>query len=234
MIFANRTVAGQQLADMLQLHLQRLDLFDKSDLLAVGLPRGGVPVALEIARKFGCPLDIIVSKKISLPQQKEYAIGAVTSDGVAVVNSALVESLHLELYVDQEKKRLLDHTKVLDNEFHVLANYPRSTFKNKIVVLVDDGIATGMTAVAAVESARRRGAMRIIIAAPVMSIESYNDLAHCCDDVLAVSLPEEFLAVGYHYSNFTQTSNEEVIKSLMEASQLAMVSEEYLSSVKHP
>ncbi len=224
MIFPDRSVAGKQLADSLQLLLKSQNLFDKSKLVAVGLPRGGVPVGLEVARKFGCPLDIIVSKKIAFPSQPEYAIGAVSSDGVVVTNPEIIDRHCLDDYVEQESQRLLDLTRVLENEFLVLANCARCQFEDKVVILVDDGIATGMTAAAAAGSARLRGARRIIIAAPVMSIESHHDLTRYCDDVLAIALPEEFLAVGYHYVNFSQTTNEEVITSLMEASELSRIS----------
>lgn len=219
MIFADRIVAGKQLAEMLHLQLQNLDLLDSSQLLVVGLPRGGVPVALQVARRLNCPLDIIVSKKISLPEQQEYAIGAVSSDGVVITNAALVQKQHLENYIQQESGRLLKQTQEIETEFHRLGGCSPLSFAGKTIIIIDDGIATGMTAVAAADSAKSRGAATTIIAAPVMSIESYHDLERHCDHVMAISLPSEFLAVGLHYANFIQTTNDEVINALRQASQ---------------
>lgn len=216
MIFADRKVAGKQLAESLILHVKNLDI--RTSQLVVGLPRGGVPVALEVARRLACPLDIIVSKKISFPGQKEYAIGAVSSEGAVIVNTALVERQHLQSYIDQESERLLQETRELEMEFHRLGNCAPKSFTDKAVIIIDDGIATGMTAIAAAQSARFRGAANTIIAAPVMSLESYRDLAKYCDDVVALSLPSEFLAVGMHYNNFTQVTNDEVVTALREAS----------------
>lgn len=224
MIFPNRQAAGKQLAEMLKMHLKMLDLSDKSEILVIGLPRGGVPVALEIARSLNCTLDILVAKKIGFPGQPEYAIGAVTSDGVVVVNAEMVTRNNLHGFVDEQRRQLLEQICVLEDNFRLLSNCPPANFKNKIIVLVDDGIATGMTALAAAKSARQRGAQRIIIAAPVMSTDSYYDLEQYCDDVLAISLPEEFLAVGYHYADFAQTTNDEVVSALREASQFSAMS----------
>jgi len=217
MIFADRTIAGKQLAETLQLHLKTTGHLNAAELLVIGLPRGGVPVALEVARKLACPMDILVSKKISFPGQPEYAIGAVTSDGIVMLNEDIVKRCELDSYIETERQRLLLQTQEIENEFRTLANCPHIDVDNKIVVLVDDGIATGMTAIAAVGSIQHRGAKRIIVAAPVMSIESYHDLDKYCDDVIAISLPQEFLAVGCHYDKFTQTTNEEVVKALHEA-----------------
>lgn len=218
MIFANRTEAGLLLADKLEEYLLRQGSIDSAKITVVGLPRGGVPVALEVARKFGCPIEIIVSKKLPFPGQPEYAIGAVSSDGVVVLSPDIGRTEECHNYVEEQRQLLLGRTKQIENEFYTLAGIQPASFKDKTVILVDDGIATGMTALAAVETARRRGAKCVVLAAPVMSQDSYRELSKFCA-VITLSIPREFQAVGLHYANFAQTTNEEVLKALLEASQ---------------
>jgi len=221
-MFVNRREAGIQLAEKLdQLLSHSLVPTSKANLLIVGLPRGGVPVALEVARKFECPLDIIVAKKLAYPGQPEYAIGAVSSDGVVVLNPDIPNDWQWSAYIEEQRQILLQKTMSVEQQFYELAGCKRSSFKDKVVILVDDGIATGMTAMAAVKAARLRGAARTILAAPVMSSESYYQLRSHCDSVVAISVPEEFNAVGQHYVDFDQTSNEEVISALRESAGFA-------------
>lgn len=217
MIFANRTQAGVLLAEEIQVHLRRHGMVDPTKVAVVGLPRGGVPVALEVARKIGCPIEIIASKKLPFPGQPEYAIGAVSSDGVVVLNPDIGRTAEWNNYIEEQRRLLLDRTKQVENEFYRLAGIKPTSFKDKTVILVDDGIATGMTALAAVETARRRGAQHVILAAPVMSHDSYSELSRFCS-VITLSVPREFQSVGLHYSDFTQTTNDEVLKALVEAS----------------
>jgi predicted phosphoribosyltransferase len=225
MTFANRTKAGQQLAEKLNHLFQQSGLDEKANLIVVGLPRGGVPVALEVARKFGCPLDIIVSKKLPFPGQPEFAIGAVSSDGVVELNSDLPQDQEWKSYIEEQRQLLLSRTKLIEGQFYQLARCKASSFKDKVVIVVDDGVATGMTAIAAIETARRRGARRTIMAAPVMSSDSYRKLRSHCDDVVAINVPEGFRSVGQYYLDFTQTSDEEVVRALSESSQFAMPSD---------
>lgn len=218
MTFANRTEAGQLLAVKLEGYLQTHGELDAANIVVVGLPRGGVPVALEIGRRLGSPVEIIASKKLPFPGQPEYAIGAVSSDGVVVLNPDIARTAQWNLYIEQQRQQLLERTKQIETEFYALAERKPASFEGKTVILVDDGIATGMTALAAIETARRRGARKVILAAPVISQDSYSELSRYCT-VVAVSVPREFQAVGLHYANFTQTTNAEVLDALRESSQ---------------
>ncbi len=219
MSFADRRTAGCQLADRLVQYFSRRGLETGHSLVIVGLPRGGVPVALEVARRFKCALDIMVSKKLSYPGQPEFAIGAVSSDGEVVLNSAIPETLEWQNYVERQQERLLKQTVDVENQLYQQSGRQRTNFRDKVVIVVDDGVATGMTAIAALKSARHRGAYTVIAAAPVMSPESYNDLGRYCDGVVACDVPEMFQAVGLHYKNFRQTTDEEVVEALRESSQ---------------
>lgn len=218
MFFNNRNDAGRKLALKLEQYFSYLPQRDRdTPALVVGLPRGGVPVALEVARRFKCPLEIIVSKKLPFPNQPEYAIGAVSSGGIVILSPDFAQTNSLKDYIDQQKCDLLVTTQRLEDEYYALAGRCRSSFENKVVIIVDDGIATGMTAMAAIEAAKRRGASKVIMAAPVMSRESTCQLRLVCEDVVSVYIPPEFNAVGEHYLEFAPTSNDEVVKALAES-----------------
>jgi putative phosphoribosyl transferase len=217
-MFPNGQQAGRQLAEKLDHYFSSLPGVDRrSNLIVVGLPRGGVPVALEVARKFGCPLEIIVAKKLPYPGQPEYAIGAVSSDGIVVLNPDVPKDFQWRAYIDGQRQRLLDETSQAEQQFYDQAGRKRSPFAGKTVIVVDDGIATGMTAFAALEAARQRGATRTIMAAPVMSPQSYRQLQSHCNEVIALSMPPEFRSVGQHYITFEQTSNKEVVSDLRQS-----------------
>jgi putative phosphoribosyl transferase len=221
MSFADRQSAGCQLADKLVQYFHGCGLDTGHNLVIAGLPRGGVPVALEVARRLRHPLDIMVSKKLPYPGQPEFAIGAVSSDGEVVLNSAIPETLEWQNYVERERKRLLKQTFDAENQIYQQSGRQRTTFKGKVVIVIDDGVATGLTAIAALKSARYRGADTVIAAAPVMSPESYQDLGKYCDGVVACDVPEIFQAVGLHYENFLQTTDKEVVEALRESAQFS-------------
>ena len=218
MLFKDREDAGKKLALKVEQYLSTIPKTDRErEIVVVGLPRGGVPVALEVARQICCPLEIIVAKKLPFPNQPEYAIGAVSSGGITVLSPDLPQTKNWREYIEQQKRQLLVTTQRREDEFYVLARRYRSSLEGKIVIVVDDGIATGMTALAALEAARQRGARLVILAAPVMSKESYNELRPHCDGIVAAYIPEHFNAVGQHYVHFYQTTNEEVVKALAES-----------------
>lgn len=219
MLFRDRKDAGHRLAIKLQEYFAKNPGTKTHDAIVIGLPRGGVLVALEVARQFGCPLDVIVSKKIPFPGQPEYAIGAVSSDDVIVLNPDIPHNMQWEQYLNQQHFELLQFSRGLESEFYEAAGYEPSTLKDKVVIVVDDGIATGMTAAAALKSVRLRGAKTIILAAPVMSTESIDDLSKDCDAVVPVNIPERLESVGQHYLDFTQTSNSQVIQAMRESRQ---------------
>lgn len=219
MTFVNRVDAGKQLAEKLSRTFAAANL-DTSQLVIVGLPRGGVPVALEVAKKFHCPLDIIVSKKLPFPGQPEYAIGAVSSRGVVVLNPDIPDEEPWRAYIQEQSTELLKRTKTIEQQFYQLSGCSPCSFENKIVVLIDDGIATGMTAIAAAETARQRGARLTIIAAPVMGKDSFMELSSRYDQVVTMSMPDDFRSVSSQYIDFSQTTNHEVVQALQTADTL--------------
>jgi putative phosphoribosyl transferase len=221
-MFADRTEAGKQLAEKLYQYLDGQSQLDgKSNLLVVGLPRGGVPVALEVARKFCCPLEIIVSKKLPYPGQPEYAMGAVSSDGVVVFNPDIPQDRNWQAYIAPQRQALLERTGRIERKFYERAMRGKSSFEDKTVIVVDDGIATGMTAFAALETARQRGARRTVMAAPVIAPQAYERLGLQCDDVVALTVPAALHSVGQYYANFDQTSDQEVIDALRQSARFA-------------
>jgi len=217
MKFLDRATAGRRLAKVVS---ERKEAFPSrqgvsGEIIVVGLPRGGVPVAFEVAKFLNCPLEIITSKKLSYPGQPEYAIGAVSSDGFVVLNPSIPQTSDWQDYVDGERTRLRTETLANEERFYRLAGRKRCTkYDGKCVIVVDDGIATGMTAIAAVETARLRGAASVYLAAPVICRESFFELNEHCDGLIACEVPEFFESVGYYYVNFQQTSDNEVVEAL--------------------
>jgi predicted phosphoribosyltransferase/dienelactone hydrolase len=200
--FADRRDAGRRLA-------QRLERFRGADVIVVGMARGGVPVAAEVAEALGAPLDVVLVRKVGAPDNPEYAIGALAEGGVEVLSARAVETLGLS---ERELRRLVDrHHAELDAR---LARYrggtPPLDVAGRTVLLVDDGLATGRSARAAARSLRRRGAGRIVLAVPVGARSSVDELRDCVDDVVCVEAPEDLWAVGYWYRDFASTADEEV------------------------
>ena len=233
MIFRDRADAGVKLAEKLAFSLSASDTRPFS---IVGLPRGGVPVALAIAKRLGCPLELIESKKLPYPGQPEFAIGAVSADGIVVLNDDVPgqermterERIRWHDYIEQQSKLLLEKTKAVEAQFYRLAGRSKAFLKGNIVIIVDDGIATGMTALAAVETARKQGAARVILAAPVMSKESMEELKSHCDSIVTLSVPDPFCAVGLYYQDFSQTRDEEVVQALRDSTGFASTTSQAL------
>lgn len=216
MLFKNRKQAGQQLAITIE------DYFcaprtKPENIVVAGLPRGGVIVALEVCRLFHCLVDVIVSKKIPYPGQPDFAIGAVSSDDVIVLNPDIPHNLQWQQYINQQHVELLEFSRNLEIEFYEESGYSPSPLENKTVIIVDDGIATGMTAAAALKTARLRSAQSVLLAAPVMSNESIAELSQYCDAFIPVYVPAKLDAVGQHYIDFTQVTNTEVIEAMRES-----------------
>ncbi|HEY9732560.1 MAG TPA: phosphoribosyltransferase family protein [Drouetiella sp.] len=216
MLFKNRKQAGQQLAAKIEEHFSATQA-KADDVVVAGLPRGGVIVALEVSRLFHRQVDVIVSKKIAYPGQPDFAIGAVSSDDVIVLNPDIPHNLQWQHYINQQHVELLEFSRNLENEFYEQAGYSPSRLENKTVIIVDDGIATGMTAAAALKTARLRSAKAVLLAAPVMSRESIKELAQYCDAIIHAYVPDRLEAVGQHYIDFTQVSNAEVIAAMKES-----------------
>ena len=204
-MFTDRREAGEHLAEVLRGRLS-------SDALVLGVPRGGVVVAAEVARALGLELDVVVVRKIGAPANPEYAIGAVDEDGEVIGGAeAAVDPGYVQRAAEEGRAEIVRR----------LAAYrgdrPRARIRGREVVIVDDGIATGMTLRAAVESLKRRGASRVLIAAPVAAAESVRMLREVADEVVVPEMPARFWAVGQHYRRFDQTTDTEVIGLLQDA-----------------
>ncbi|HEU6448290.1 MAG TPA: phosphoribosyltransferase family protein [Verrucomicrobiae bacterium] len=207
MTFATRRDAGRQLAEFLVGRKVRADL-------VLGLPRGGVVVAAEVAREMNLPLDVLVVRKIGHPSQREFAVGALAEPDFVFLNEKTLEEfpaerLALEEIIAEEKVRLRRYS----DKFH-FAGMP--SFSGKDILLVDDGLATGATAEIAVHSARRREARRVFIAAPVASIGAIERLQKIADAVEVLFVDKDFKAVGQYFQEFSPTTDKEVISLLRE------------------
>ncbi|HLF99302.1 MAG TPA: phosphoribosyltransferase family protein [Acidimicrobiia bacterium] len=209
MRFLDRVDAGRRLGEALE------NLRDE-DLVVLGLPRGGVPVAREIATALGAPLDVIVVRKLGVPFHPELAMGAIGEDGVRVVNDSLLRYAGItpEEWIDVERRERTE----LDRRLRLLrGGRPRVPLEGRTAVIVDDGIATGSTARAACAVARARGARRVVVAAPVASPSSIEELRDVADSVVCLEAPAAFRSVGEFYADFSATSDEEVTRHLEEA-----------------
>jgi putative phosphoribosyl transferase len=202
MVFASREDAGQRLGRWLQ------GLGVEADVV-LGLPRGGVVVAAEVARTLQLPLDVLIVRKIGHPLHREFAVGALAESGVVVLDEAVIGAnpivrAELEAVIEEERARLQSY----QERFHP-AGAP--SLADKRVLLVDDGVATGATTEAAALSARKQRARGVTVAAPVASTSAVARLQRVADDVLALWVDPEFDAVGRYYEVFSQTSDEEVL-----------------------
>jgi predicted phosphoribosyltransferase len=207
MRFHNRVDAGQQLA-------ARLAAFaGRSDVIVLGLPRGGIPVAHEVATRLKAPLDAFLVRKLGVPGRPELAMGAIAAGGIEVLSRDLIRDLGIpQALVEQVavRERLeLDRRDVLYR-----AGRRPAAVRDRTVILVDDGLATGSTMHAAIVALRQQGPARIIVAVPVGARETCAQLRRLVDEVVCVSTPEPFDAVGLWYDEFSQTTDEEVIRLL--------------------
>ena len=210
MLFKDRVDAGKKLAQELT-HYR-----NKPNTLVIGLPRGGVPVAFEVAQALNLPMDIVVPRKIGAPMQPELALGAVTQEGALVLNKKLMRMHDISLEelqpIIEEEKEEAQRRLSLYRPGRGLLNV-----KNKTILLVDDGIATGATIRAAIESLKLARAGRIVVAIPTAPMDTVNDLDWEVDELVCLTTPTFFGGVGQVYENFGQTQDEEVI-ALMEKS----------------
>jgi predicted phosphoribosyltransferase len=208
-LFRDRVEAGDALAGLLGHYAGR------PDVLVLALPRGGVPVAARVAEALGAPLDVFVVRKLGVPGQPELAMGAIATGGVRVVNEQVVGRLRLGE---------ADLQRVAEAEGRELARRERSyregrgppDLAGQVVILVDDGLATGSTMRAAVAAARRLGPARVVVAVPTAPASTCQRLGEEADEVVCATTPRPFRAVGYSYRSFPQTSDEEV-RSLLRA-----------------
>jgi predicted phosphoribosyltransferase len=201
--FRDRTDAGRQLARRLS------DYEGRSDVLVFGLPRGGVPVAYEVARALSAPLDVFVVRKLGLPRHEELAIGAIASGGVRVLNDDLIRQLRIpEDRIDQIAARELGELSRRESAYRGTDPFP--DVRGRTILLIDDGMATGASMRAAVEAMRRLGPARVVVAVPVSSPEAVEELRPVADDVVSVVTPEHLDGVGVWYDDFQQMTDAEV------------------------
>jgi len=188
-------------------------------VLVLGLPRGGVPVAYEVARALGAPLDVFVVRKLGVPGHRELAMGAIASGGVRVLNEEVLRVLNIsnamiDLVAAQEQQELERQQRAYRGD----APFPE--LSGRKIIVVDDGLATGSTMRAAVRALRQSNPARIIVAAPVAAAETYGSLGREADEMVCCEVPETFYAVSMWYEEFGQTSDQEV-RELLEAADRA-------------
>jgi putative phosphoribosyl transferase len=202
-MFIDRHDAGKRLAE-------RLAGLRADDPLVLGLPRGGVPVAAEVARTLHAPLDVLVVRKLGCPWQPELGVGAVGEEATLVVNAPLVERLDIsEEQLNEIAAR--ESAEVVRRVHRFRGDRPPVSVLGRTVILVDDGLATGSTVRAGIEVLRVRGARRVVVAVPVAPRETLQEIQALADQVVALEVPATFFAIGEFYVDFTQTSDEEVM-----------------------
>jgi predicted phosphoribosyltransferase len=203
MRFRNRTEAGRALARVLSRYAGR------DDVVVLALPRGGVPVAYEVAKELGAPLDVFLVRKLGVPGHEELAMGAIASGGVLVLDDGVVRWLGIS--EDQIQKTLARELDELQRrEAAYREGRPLPDLKGKTVILVDDGLATGASMQAAARAVRRHDPARIVVAVPVASRATCDQFREEVDEVVCAVTPAPFYAVGNWYEDFSQTSDEEV------------------------
>src|SRR5881275_1303285 len=208
--FPNREEAGRLLAGKLEKYAGR------NDVIVLGLPRGGVPVAYEVAQRLGVPLDVFIVRKLGVPGFEELAAGAIASGGVRVLNEDVLRALPK---ADQiiESVTAKETAELERREQSYRDGRPAPELRDKTVILIDDGLATGATMRAAVKALRQRGAAKIVVAVPVGPPDTCREFEDEADEVVCASEPELFQAVGQYYEDFSQTSDEEVRELLAKA-----------------
>ena len=212
MLFRDRHDAGRQLAARLQAYA------DRTDVLVLALPRGGLPVAYEVAKALHAPLDVFMVRKLGVPGQPELAMGAIASGGVRVLNDEVVQGLGVpDWMIDEVAKQ--EQEELERRELAFRGDRPPLDVRGRTVILIDDGLATGSTMRAAAAALRQQQPARIVVAVPVGAADTCSDLAGEADEVICLRTPEPFFAVGLWYGDFSQTTSEEVRELLERAEQ---------------
>ncbi|GCE49367.1 putative phosphoribosyltransferase [Thermosporothrix hazakensis] len=201
--YKDRQEAGQTLATHLMQYANR------RDVLVLALPRGGVPVAYEVARALHAPLDVFLVRKLGAPGHEELAMGAIASGGIRVLNAGVIGTLGIpENTIEQATEREQRELERRTQEYR--DNRPMPVLRGKTVILIDDGLATGATMRAAVRAVRQKQPQRVVVAVPVAAPSTCAELAEEVDEMVCVRRPEPFFGVGLWYENFAQTSDDEV------------------------
>jgi predicted phosphoribosyltransferase len=208
-VFTNRADAGRQLAGRLGAYAGR------PDVVVLALPRGGVPVAAEVAAQLAVPFDVFLVRKLGVPGHPELAMGAIAEGGVMVVSTAIVAELGIPRPA-LEQVAARERLELERRDILYRGGRRRPDVKDRVVILIDDGLATGATMEAAVMALREQHPARIVVAAPVGAQEACERLGQVADEVVCASVPRSFMAVGQWFRNFEQTSDDEV-KALLAA-----------------
>ena len=209
MRFRDRSDAGRRLAS-------RLQFLRSEDVVVLGLPRGGVPVAVEVARTLGAPLDVILVRKLGVPAQPELGLGAIGESGARVINQEVVRYAHVsEVQIAQVEQK--ERAELQRRAQRFRGDVPHESLAGRTAVIVDDGIATGSTARAACQVARALGAATVVLAVPVAPPSADRTLRGDADEAICLEMPERFQAIGEWYEDFAQTSDEEVVALLRAA-----------------
>ena len=208
-LFRDRKDAGQRLAE-------RLARYQGEDSVVLALPRGGVPVGYEVARALKAPLDVFIARKLGAPNQPELGIGAVAQDGSRVLNERIIEEIGVsEEYIERVAA---EEIKEAERRFKLFrGERPEPEVRERTAILVDDGIATGVTTRAAIEALRRRDPRRLVLAVPVCATHAAESLRREVDKLICLEAPSNLMAIGLWYRHFEQTSDEEVIELLERA-----------------
>lgn len=212
MLFRDRTEAGRKLAQKLKAYANR------EDVIVLGLPRGGVPVAFEVAKTLNAPLDVFLVRKLGVPGQKEFAMGAIASGGVRILNQEVIESLH----ISQEaiaRTAAQEQRELERREYAYRGDRPSLDLSDRTVILVDDGLATGATMQAAAIAIRQQHPKQIIAAVPVSAPKTCNEFRVKVDEIICAETPRPFIAVGVWYRNFAQTTDAQVQDLLLSAAE---------------
>jgi putative phosphoribosyl transferase len=213
--FRDRVDAGRQLAARLQ-EMPEITSLARGELVVLGLPRGGIPVAYEVATRLGAPLDVILVRKLGVPGQPELAMGAIGEHGARVVNQQVVDAARItsEQFAAVETRERLELERRADQ---LRGARPHVSLAGRTALIVDDGLATGSTARAACEVGRARGAVRVVLAAPVAPPGTIRAMRSVADDIVVVDAPERFFAIGEFYRDFSATDDDTVLALLARA-----------------